>query len=104
MTPAPVLLHHLLAPHAQSDRPALIDGDRQLDYRAMHEGVMRFACALADAGLQRGARVAIFLPRGIVPSGAALVARLRKRSAAEPGDPPRSDAPLATTSASGARS
>jgi len=48
--------------------------------------------------------ILIFLPRGIVPSGAALVARLRKRSAAEPGDPPRSDAPLATTSASGARS
>ncbi|SFA80310.1 acyl-CoA ligase (AMP-forming), exosortase A-associated [Rhizobium sp. NFR07] len=65
MTPSPVLLHHLLASHAQSDRPALIDGDRQLDYRAMHEGVMRFACALAAAGLQRGERVAIFLPRGI---------------------------------------
>ncbi|MCO5138131.1 MULTISPECIES: AMP-binding protein [unclassified Shinella] len=62
---APVLLHHLLAPHRQSDRPALIDGDRQLDYRAFHGEVERFASALRHAGLERGDRAAIFLPRGL---------------------------------------
>ncbi len=60
-----MLLHHLLAHHAGSDRPALIDGDRQLDYRGMHDSVERFAAALAKAGLERGDRAAIFLPRGI---------------------------------------
>ncbi len=65
MIKAPVLLHHLLAPHRQSDRPALIDGDRQLDYRAFHGGVERFASALRHAGLERGDRAAIFLPRGL---------------------------------------
>ncbi|WP_439615226.1 AMP-binding protein [Shinella sp.] len=65
MSKSPVLLHHLLAPHAQSDRPALIDGARELDYRGMNERVERFAAALAGAGLERGDRAAIFLPRGI---------------------------------------
>ncbi|CAK7260042.1 AMP-dependent synthetase (plasmid) [Shinella sp. WSC3-e] len=65
MIKAPVLLHHLLAPHRQSDRPALIDGDRQLDYRAFHGEVERFASALRHAGLERGDRAAIFLPRGL---------------------------------------
>lgn len=65
MNSAPTLLHHLLSAHADSGRPALIHADTQLDYRAMHGGVNRFATALVAAGLKRGERVAIFLPRGI---------------------------------------
>lgn len=65
MTSAPVLLHHLLARHARSDRPALIHGERELDYRALQQAVDRFATALSEAGLERGDRAAIFLPRGI---------------------------------------
>lgn len=65
MTDAPVLLHHLIVAHAQSTRLALIDGERQLDYRAMYAGVRRFASALVSTELERGDRVAIFLPHGI---------------------------------------
>lgn len=65
MTASPVLLHHLLAQHAQSDRRALVHGERELDYRTFHDQVERFASALLQAGLERGDRVAIFLPRGI---------------------------------------
>lgn len=43
----------------------MIAASRQLDYRAMHDGVGRYATALQTAGLERGDRVAIFLPRGI---------------------------------------
>jgi acyl-CoA ligase (AMP-forming) (exosortase A-associated) len=65
VTAAPVLLHHLLAPHAQSDRCALVHGDTTLDYRGFQAAVDRFASALLAAGLERGDRAAIFLPRGI---------------------------------------
>ncbi len=65
MSAEPILLHHLLARHAQSDRPALIHGERQVDYRVMQQAVDRFASALVQTGLERGDRVAIFLPRGI---------------------------------------
>ncbi|MEW9613526.1 AMP-binding protein [Shinella sp. S4-D37] len=65
MTAPPVLLHHLLARHAGSGRPALIHGERTLDYRAFHDAVERYAAALLQAGLQRGDRAAIVLPRGI---------------------------------------
>ena len=60
-----MLLHHLLAPHAESDRRALVHGARTLDYRGFAEEVHRFASALVGAGVERGDRVAIFLPRGI---------------------------------------
>lgn len=65
MTGSPVLLHHLLVPHAESGRRALVHGERELDYRAFHEAVERFAAALLQVGVERGDRVAIFLPRGI---------------------------------------
>lgn len=65
MTGSPVLLHHLLVPHAESGRCALVHGERELDYRAFHEAVERFAAALLQVGVERGDRVAIFLPRGI---------------------------------------
>ena len=60
-----MLLHHLLAPHAESDRRALVHGARELDYRGFALEVDRFAAALVGAGVERGDRVAIFLPRGI---------------------------------------
>jgi long-chain acyl-CoA synthetase len=41
------------------DRPALIDGDVRLSYRALGERVNRLANALRDRGLGRGDRVAI---------------------------------------------
>jgi acyl-CoA synthetase (AMP-forming)/AMP-acid ligase II len=52
-------------PHAESGRRALVHGERELDYRAFHEAVERFAAALLQVGVERGDRVAIFLPRGI---------------------------------------
>ena len=43
----------------------MVCGDRRMDYRAMQAGVDAYATALKDAGLERGERVAIFLPRGM---------------------------------------
>lgn len=60
-----MLLHHLLAPHVESDRRALVHGARELNYRGFAVEVDRFAAALVGAGVERGDRVAIFLPRGI---------------------------------------
>lgn len=40
-------------------------GDKTLDYRGFNTAVERFASALLAAGLERGDRAAIFLPRGI---------------------------------------
>lgn len=65
MTAAPILLHHLLVPHAESGRCALVHGERTLDYRGFNIAVDRFASALLAAGLERGDRAAIFLPRGM---------------------------------------
>nr|WP_133036128.1 AMP-binding protein [Shinella granuli] len=60
-----MLLHHLLVPHAESGRCALVHGERTLDYRGFNIAVDRFASALLAAGLERGDRAAIFLPRGM---------------------------------------
>lgn len=65
MTASPVLIHDLLARHAESGNCALVHGERELDYRTFHRTVERFATALLQAGLERGDRAAIFLPRGI---------------------------------------
>lgn len=65
MTGTPILLHHLLSPHTESGRRALVHGEREVDYRTFHGAVECFATALLQAGLERGDRVAIFLPRGI---------------------------------------
>jgi acyl-CoA ligase (AMP-forming) (exosortase A-associated) len=65
VTAAPILLHHLLVPHAESGRCALVHGERTLDYRGFNIAVDRFASALLAAGLERGDRAAIFLPRGM---------------------------------------
>jgi acyl-CoA ligase (AMP-forming) (exosortase A-associated) len=60
------LLHHLLE-QAQRDsgRVALIDGERSLNYGKFAAAVDRTAARLLAAGLERGDRVAIFLPKSI---------------------------------------
>lgn len=63
---APTLLHHLLEPNMMKpERVALIDGQRQLDYGSLIERTTDCAGALQANGLQRGDRVAIFLPKSI---------------------------------------
>ncbi len=61
-----VLLHHLLAlPKPDPDRPALIDGHRQLSFREFAERVEQLAARLIAAGIRRGDRVAILLPKSL---------------------------------------
>ncbi|MGW0662523.1 class I adenylate-forming enzyme family protein [Streptodolium elevatio] len=44
------------------DRPAVLDGDRTLTYRALDDRANRLACALLDCGLAPGDPVAVLLP------------------------------------------
>jgi len=44
--------------------PALVDGERTLDYEQVYADAQRTAAALAGLGVGRGDRVAIMLPRG----------------------------------------
>lgn len=63
---APVLLHHLLEHNgAAADRIAVVDGDRNLTYGDFAERTADLAAALQGAGIQRGDRVAIFLPKSL---------------------------------------
>ena len=60
----PYLLHHgLQAASSLGDRIAVIDGSRELTYAAFHAQVEALAGRLAAAGLSRGARVGILLPK-----------------------------------------
>lgn len=62
----PVLLHHLLeANSGTSDRIALIDGQRKLDYGRFIQHMNACAAALHEQSLQRFDRVAILLPKSI---------------------------------------
>lgn len=67
MSAPPYLLHHLLeaAVAAGPGRPALIDGTRRMDYAAFGAASTGCARRLRAAGLQRGDRVAIVLPKSI---------------------------------------
>ncbi|MFE4513657.1 amino acid adenylation domain-containing protein [Kitasatospora sp. NPDC056783] len=76
----PDLLAHLARTHP--DRPALGDGVRTFDYRAVDAAAGRIAARLAAAGTGRGDRVALVGPRdarmlvllyGVLRSGAAAV-------------------------------
>ncbi|WP_063752696.1 AMP-binding protein [Streptomyces sp. NRRL S-350] len=76
----PELLDHLARAHP--DRPALSDGARTVDYRALDTAAGRIAARLAAAGTGRGDRVALLGPRdarmlvllhGVLRSGAAAV-------------------------------
>lgn len=63
---APVLLHHLLEHNgAAADRIAVVDGDRSLTYGDFAGRTADLAAALQGAGIQRGDRVAIFLPKSL---------------------------------------
>lgn len=63
---APLLLHHLLEQNgAAPDRLAVIDGDRECRYGQFRDRVADYAAAFLDAGLGRGDRVVIFLPKSL---------------------------------------
>lgn len=58
------LLHHLLdAGAAHPAREAVIDGDRSFSYDDLSAAVERCAGRLAAAGISRGDRVAVYLPK-----------------------------------------
>ena len=60
------LLHHLLDQNtARGEHVALVDGKRSLTYAAFQLAVAATAARLQDAGLQRGDRVAICLPKSL---------------------------------------
>jgi acyl-CoA ligase (AMP-forming) (exosortase A-associated) len=62
----PYLLHHLLIrSDAGFEKTALIDGARTLSYGDFAAAAQRCARALRHAGLRRGDRVVIVLPKGI---------------------------------------
>lgn len=65
MTRPSYLLHHLLDPRGNEGRMALIDGARSLTYDELKRYVRGSADALRDAGLVRGERVAIALPKSL---------------------------------------
>lgn len=62
---SPVLLHHLLDAAVDGAHPAVVHGGRSLSYDGFRAAVARCASHLLEAGLRRGDRVAIVLPRGI---------------------------------------
>jgi acyl-CoA ligase (AMP-forming) (exosortase A-associated) len=60
----PYLLHHLLSAVARSpDKEAIIDGDSRYTHGELVQASNRCADVLCGLGLQRGDRVAIFLPK-----------------------------------------
>lgn len=60
------LLHHLLEQGERDDHPVmLIDGARSLTHGQFRGAVERAATLLLDAGLRRGDRVAIYLPKSL---------------------------------------
>lgn len=65
MSRSPYLLHHLLDGAADCADEAIVHGARRLDHAALAKAVEKCAGHLAEAGLQRGERVVIFLPRGV---------------------------------------
>jgi acyl-CoA ligase (AMP-forming) (exosortase A-associated) len=61
---SPHLLHHLLAETAgDADRIAIVDRDRSFSYSELREAVDHLAGRLIRAGVVRGDRVAILLPK-----------------------------------------
>lgn len=63
--PAPVLTHDLLGDSGGDGRVALIHDARHIAYAELRALVRRYASALHAAGLKRGDRVAILLPKSI---------------------------------------
>lgn len=65
MIPAPLLVHDLLGDAGDDDRVALIHEARRIAYSDFRALVHSQASALHAAGLQRGDRVAVLLPKSI---------------------------------------
>lgn len=65
------LLHHLVT-HGlgDPDRNAIVDGDVTYSYRQLSDTIGALAVALRDAGVARGDRVAVFLPKGFAECAA----------------------------------
>jgi acyl-CoA ligase (AMP-forming) (exosortase A-associated) len=61
----PLLLHDLLGDAGDESRIALIQDSRRITYAELRALVRRYAAALHSAGLQRGGRVGILLPKSI---------------------------------------
>jgi acyl-CoA ligase (AMP-forming) (exosortase A-associated) len=62
----PALLHHLVdLPKPDAKRPALLDGLRGWSFDEFSGEVERLAARLAAAGIRRGDRVAILLPKSL---------------------------------------
>jgi len=61
------MIHHLLQNCARRlpHKEALVHGDRRLTYSEVWNAVTSLACGLRSAGLQRGARIALFLEASI---------------------------------------
>ncbi|HSE96192.1 MAG TPA: amino acid adenylation domain-containing protein [Methylomirabilota bacterium] len=82
-----LLLHGLLEAAAarQPDRPAVIDGEDQLSYEALARDAGRLAEDLRAAGVRRGDRVAVYLPKSI-PAVIAVYGALKAGAAYVPLD------------------
>lgn len=65
MTAPAYLLHNLLDRFAISDAEALVNGSQTLNYSQFAKAAQSCAASLQGAGLERGDRVIIFLPRGL---------------------------------------
>ena len=62
----PILLHDLLAlPKPDPDRPALIEGSRSWSFRQLSDEVEKLAAVFQAAGVERGDRIAILLPKNL---------------------------------------
>lgn len=72
---APVLVHHLLdSVSIAADKPAIVDGDRCFTYADLCRTVDDIAARIQRAGLERGDRVAILLPKSFEECAAILAA------------------------------
>lgn len=65
MSASPYLLHHLLDGAAGNATEAVVHGDQRLTYAELTEAARICAVQLIGAGLERGDRAVIFLPRGV---------------------------------------
>jgi acyl-CoA synthetase (AMP-forming)/AMP-acid ligase II len=68
------LTRHALA---RPDAPALIEGERRLDWREYHEARNRLAHALGDLGLDAGEHVVLYAPNSVEVVLASAAARAR---------------------------
>lgn len=84
----PYLIHHYLERSAESnpDHAAVVDGERTISYRSLHERAGRIASLLAQSGVGRGDRVGIYMTKSI-DAVAAIYGTLRAGAVYVPLDP-----------------